>query len=268
MSARILVIEDNPANMELMTYLLRAFGHTTHTARDGREGLEVAARERPDLIICDAQLPVLNGVEVAQRLKADPALRAIPLIAVTAFARPEDRNQMLAAGFNGYFSKPISPETFVQQVQAFLHAGQRSASTSAQSMAVDAAMPRQQGRTVLAVDDRQVNLQLASSILGGSGYTVITARTMTEALRLAVETVPDLILSDVCMEAGTGYDFIRSVKAHPRLRAIPFVFLTSTMTTESARREGLALGAAKYLFRPMEPQALLRELEACLAGGG
>jgi two-component system cell cycle response regulator len=264
MSARILVIEDNPANMELMTYLLRAFGHTALTAGDGREGIEVAVRERPDLIICDAQLPVLSGVEVARFLKSDPALRAIPLIAVTAFARGDDRERMLAAGFDGYFSKPIAPETFVQQVQAFLHADQRTASASGESADLAAAVPRSQGRTVLVVDDRPVNIQLAQSILGGSGYNVVAAQTMAEALRLALERRPDLILSDVCMAMGTGYDFIRAVKADAGLRVIPFIFLTSTMTTESARREGLALGAAKYLFRPLDPQTLLWEIEDCL----
>jgi two-component system cell cycle response regulator len=72
----------------------------------------------------------------------------------------------------------------------------------------------------------------------------------------------------VCMADGSGYDFIAAVKADPRLRSIPFVFITATMTVESERRKGLALGATKYLFRPIEPQELLREIEACLAGAG
>lgn len=120
MSARILVIEDNAANMELMTYLLQAFGCVTLTARDGIEGIEAAARERPDLIVCDLQLPLVSGYDVARQLKADPALRGIPLVAVTALAMVDDRGKALAAGFDGYISKPIAPETFAQQVRAFL----------------------------------------------------------------------------------------------------------------------------------------------------
>ena len=91
---------------------------------------------------------------------------------------------------------------------------------------------------------------------------------MAAALALARDHPCDLILSDVCMSEGTGYDFIRAVKADPRLRDIPFVFITSTMTDEKDRATGLALGAARFLFRPVEPDALLVEIEACLRKAG
>src|SRR5207245_11803106 len=86
MPARILIIEDNQANLDLMSYLLEAFGHTLLTVADGEAGLESAHRERPDLIICDVQLPGTDGYEVARRLESDAASRAIPLVAVTALA--------------------------------------------------------------------------------------------------------------------------------------------------------------------------------------
>jgi two-component system, cell cycle response regulator len=264
-AARILVIEDNPANLELMTYLLKAFGYATLVARDGREGLEVAQRERPDLIVCDIQLPSMNGYEVARQLKADAALSGIPLVAVTAFAMVDDRNKTLAAGFDGYLSKPIAPETFVSQVQEYLRPELRAKGHHAVSDTAAALPKPARRRTVLVTDDRVVNLELASSILGASGYEVLLALTLREALRLARESRPDLILSDVCMSDGSGYDFIQAVKADARLRAIPFVFITATMTTEAERQKGLGLGADKYLFRPIEPQDLLREIEACFA---
>jgi nitrogen fixation/metabolism regulation signal transduction histidine kinase len=84
MGSRILVIEDNPTNLELMTYLLNAFGHTTMVAFDGEEGVLAALRTVPDLILCDLALPKLDGYGVVKRLKADPRLQAVPLIAVTA----------------------------------------------------------------------------------------------------------------------------------------------------------------------------------------
>src|SRR5437660_1050475 len=100
MAARILVIEDNKANLDLMTYLLQAFGHTPLTAQDGEEGLEAVRREVPDLIICDVQLPKMDGYEVARWLKSHPTLRTIPLVAVTALAMVGDRDKMLTAGFD------------------------------------------------------------------------------------------------------------------------------------------------------------------------
>jgi len=120
MSARILIIEDNPTNLDLMTYLLNAFGYTTLTAQDGEEGLETVGREVPDLIICDIQLPTMDGREVARRLKSHPQFHRIPLVAVTALAMVGDRARLLAAGFDGYIAKPLSPETFVQEVEKFL----------------------------------------------------------------------------------------------------------------------------------------------------
>jgi CheY-like chemotaxis protein len=122
MSAHILVIEDNAANLELMTYLLKAFGYTTLTAWDGEAGLQAATQEVFDLIICDIELPGLSGYEVAQRLKQRTETSKIPLVAVTAYAMVDDHEKALAAGFDGYISKPIEPELFVSQIESFLNA--------------------------------------------------------------------------------------------------------------------------------------------------
>jgi len=120
MKGRFLVIEDNPQNLELMTYLLRAFGHTVITAKNGAEGIDMARREMIDLIICDIHLPGVDGYEVAQHLKKHPVLRQIPLVAVTALAMVGDRDKVLAAGFDGYIDKPINPEVFVSQIEGFM----------------------------------------------------------------------------------------------------------------------------------------------------
>ena len=126
MSARILVIEDNQANMDLMIYLLQAFRYHPMVACDGEAGLAKARRNRPDLIVCDIQIPKLDGYGVARELKGDVQLRAIPLVAVTAYAMVGDRERMLAAGFDGYIAKPIDPETFVRQIVSFLAVPLRS----------------------------------------------------------------------------------------------------------------------------------------------
>jgi len=267
-AARILIIEDNPANLELMTYLLSTFGHTVLSAADGLRGLEAARRELPDLVISDVQLPDIDGYEVARWLKSNPDLRATPLVAVTALAMVGDRDRVLAAGFDGYLAKPIDPETFVRQMEVYLRPGHHTL----RPVRADVATPlpwRPAGRhTILVVDNLPINLDLARSILEPSGYKVITAEGMTEGLALARDVACDLILSDVCMPEGSGYDFIRMVKADPQLRAIPFVLITSTMVEEKDRTKGLALGAARFLFRPIDPEVLLAEIKACLAAKG
>jgi two-component system cell cycle response regulator len=117
---RILVIEDNPANLELLTLLLEAFHYVVLTAGGGAEGIETVRREKLDLIICDVQMPGVDGYEVARQLKRDPMLHRIPLVAVTALAMVGDREKVLAAGFDGYIDKPIIPEKFVKQVESFM----------------------------------------------------------------------------------------------------------------------------------------------------
>jgi two-component system cell cycle response regulator len=177
-----------------------------------------------------------------------------------------DRDRVLAAGFNGYLAKPIDPATFVQQLEAFLPADLRSAmKTASTETTLSPERSRPIGRMILVVDDLQVHLDLASGLLEYAGYTVVTTRDPERALTLAQQAPPDLIMSDVCMPNGSGFDFIAAVKVDPRLRDIPFVFVTSTAMTEQERTKGLALGAAKYLFRPLEPQQLLNEIETCLS---
>lgn len=125
--SRILIIEDNPASLELMRYLLKMSGHEVHAADDGAAGLEAARQLLPDLIICDVRLPKIDGYEVVRCLKADPGFRDVPVIAVTAQAMLGDRERGLAAGFDGYLYKPIEPETFVVEVERFLLAAGRAA---------------------------------------------------------------------------------------------------------------------------------------------
>jgi CheY-like chemotaxis protein len=119
-STRILVIEDNGTNRALMVYLLKAAGYTTLEAVDGETGVELARRERPELIVCDVHLPTLDGYGVVQQLKKDEATRAIPIVAVTVLAMTGDRGRILSAGFDGHVAKPIAPATFVPEVAQFL----------------------------------------------------------------------------------------------------------------------------------------------------
>jgi CheY-like chemotaxis protein len=117
---RILLIEDNEQNRYLVTYLLQSRGWQVAHAVDGPTGLKLADAMHPDLILLDIQLPGMDGYAVARELSANPELRAIPIVAVTSYAMPGDRERCLAAGCTGYLEKPIDPQTFAAQVGTFL----------------------------------------------------------------------------------------------------------------------------------------------------
>jgi CheY-like chemotaxis protein len=120
MKARILYIEDNESNMYLVTYILQSRGHEVLQAWDGAEGVDLARSALPDLILLDIQLPGMDGYETARRIRAEAELAGIPVVALTSYAMAGDKEKALGAGCNGYIEKPINPDTFVAQIEAFL----------------------------------------------------------------------------------------------------------------------------------------------------
>lgn len=278
MSTRILVIEDNPANMELMVYLLEAYGHTALVSSDGEDGVAVAISELPDLIICDINLPKLDGYGVVARIRKHSTLRWTPVIAVTALAMVGDREKLLDAGFDAYIGKPIEPETFVRQVEELIAEEKRSRGTDASAAAArDAALDEviafdshsslaSRHARILVVDDSAVNSELIHSTLTPFGYVLTLADSVQRGLALARTSKFDLIVSDLHMPHEDGFAFLRAVKADPALAKIPFMFLSASFNNPEERRLGLELGATLFVARPIEPQTLLAQIDLCLAG--
>jgi len=117
---RVLIVEDNDLNMKLFRDLLEAHGYGTLHTRDGMEVLELARKEKPDLILMDIQLPEVSGLEVTKWLKNDAELKHIPVIAVTAFAMKGDEEKIRSGGCEDYLSKPISVSLFVTTIKKYL----------------------------------------------------------------------------------------------------------------------------------------------------
>jgi two-component system, cell cycle response regulator DivK len=120
MTKRILVVEDTEDNRQIMRDLLSSAGYDLVEAQDGAEGVAMAKSSRPDLILMDIQLPVLDGYEATRRIKADPAISHIPVIAVTSYALSGDEAKTRAAGCDGYVAKPFSPRQLLQKVREYL----------------------------------------------------------------------------------------------------------------------------------------------------
>jgi CheY-like chemotaxis protein len=116
----ILIVEDNPKNLKLMRDTLQVKGYQTIETETGEEGVRMAREQHPALILMDIQLPGISGIEALQRLRADPATRGIPVIAVTASVMAQERQKVMAAGFDGFQGKPISVRELLETIRLIL----------------------------------------------------------------------------------------------------------------------------------------------------
>ena len=120
MTKRILVVEDQEDNRQILRDLLSNAGYEMIEAEDGQQALTQAAKHKPDLILMDIQLPLLDGYEATRRIKADPALNAIPIIVVTSYALSGDEEKAHAAGCDAYVAKPFSPRALLAKIREYL----------------------------------------------------------------------------------------------------------------------------------------------------
>ncbi|MDR3672412.1 MAG: response regulator [Holophaga sp.] len=120
MKGNVLYIEDNEHNLYLVSFILETAGYRVVQATSGEEGIARASSLTPDLILLDIQLPGMDGYEIARRLRSNPGLQRVPIVALTSYAMVGDREKALEAGCAGYLEKPINPDTFLTQVEAHL----------------------------------------------------------------------------------------------------------------------------------------------------
>ncbi|MES2150171.1 MAG: EAL domain-containing protein [Pseudomonadota bacterium] len=251
MSARILIIEDNPTNLELMVYLLKAFGYAPTSACDGVSGIECARSELPDLILCDVHLPKLDGYGVVSTLKQDPALAHIPVLAVTALAMVGDRERLLAAGFDGYIGKPIEPDSFVTEVEGYLPQAEPPV-----------AKPNQ--ATILIVDDHVLNREFLMTLLGYGGHRLLEAADGVEGLKVVRAERPDLVISDILMPNMDGYEFVTRLHSDPLTAKVPVIFYTATYREREATQMAQTCGVRWVLPKPSDPDVILRTVHEAL----
>jgi len=267
MAARILIVEDNQANMDLMCYLLAAFGHTPLSAYDGLQGV-VAARElQPDLIICDIHLPRLDGYGVVALLKGDPATAAIPVLAASALPVSDGGAALRAAGFDGHLPKSLEPDTLIPSIEGFLPLLLRGQAPAAAGDVEDGAQPAADTprARVLLLDAAPDGGGLVASILAHYGYRLTVAADAEQAAHCARQQF-DLLLCDADTAQNRHTAFLQTVLERHRAEwaGLPLVLITSA---EGDALDGLlppGLAPVRVLAHPLEPQRLAGALEECM----
>lgn len=121
----ILIVEDNEKNMKLVRDILQHKGYATLEAATGGEGVRLAIERRPDLVLMDIQLPDIDGIEALRRIRAEPALDAVPVLAVSASVMPDEQHKIVTSGFDAFITKPIALKPFVDTVQRFVAEGRK-----------------------------------------------------------------------------------------------------------------------------------------------
>jgi CheY-like chemotaxis protein len=278
MPARILIIEDNQANIDLVTFLLQAFGHRPFCATDGEMGVALALREQPDLVICDLHLPKLDGLGVVARLRADPATRGIPVLAASALPVTDGCADLRRAGFSGCLPKSLEPELLIRTLESFLPAHLRSGATpgfapaaaessasalsapaSASTTAPASATAQARGR-VLLLDAAPENAGLVAAILAQSGYAVGAASSHAQAAALLDGQAFDLVLCDLGLLEPSRLSFL--AEALDLVPGLPVLLLRPDDDDDLG-----SLGAGRprrVLSHPLEPQQLMAELASLL----
>jgi CheY-like chemotaxis protein len=126
---KVLIAEDNAVNRELLRELLELRGYTVLEACDGQEALQMIEQAQPELLLLDIGMPVMDGFAVIQRIRENPRLAKLPVVAVTAYAMRGDQERILSAGFDGYLSKPVNPSSLAQELERVLGRGSQAANS-------------------------------------------------------------------------------------------------------------------------------------------
>jgi two-component system cell cycle response regulator len=252
MSAKILVVDDNPTNLKLVSDVLEFEGYDMLKAVDAEEAQIVLAATLPDLILMDIALPGMDGLTLTRKLKAEKRTRGIRIVALTAFAMRGDDQKALDAGCDGYITKPIDTRKLPEQVALFL------ARASGQS---------QRSRIkILIIEDHAVDLKLADLVLSTAGHDVSTAEAAEQAFAAIREARPQLILLDLDLPGMDGLAIARKLKGDPDTRAIHIVAVTCCYPEEYPKAAALAAGCDAYLLKPINTRKLSDQLNAVAEG--
>ncbi|MBI4511312.1 MAG: response regulator [Deltaproteobacteria bacterium] len=249
---RILLVEDMELNRDLVVQLLED-EYDIVQAEDGLEGVRLAKESKPDLILMDLSLPGIDGWQATFRIKQDPELASIPIVALTAHAMTGDEEHALQAGCDGFLTKPIDENALFAVLRERLAKRKDAAGAG----------PSCPGKpTVLVVDDNEDNLAQLSEELS-EHFAVSLARSGKEALDLCARTLPDVVILDVAMPGMDGLETCQRISA-ARATADVMVLFCSARADSASVVAALEVGGSDYITRPYSSVELVARVRAAI----
>lgn len=268
--ARILVVDDEPQNLELMEAMLTSSGYEVLLAGEGEEALRLARQRKPDLILLDLMMPGLSGFEVCARVKTDPQTGGIPVLFVTALNQISDKERALAAGGDDFLTKPFQRAELLTRVEALLkvrHLNRDLDRALAYLHELEVARHAQQPRrvaaptppapgagTILVVDDELLARQLFADVLQEAGYVTHEAENGQRALEIAREEPIDIVLLDIMMPGMSGLEVL--AKLGELTPDSPVIIVTANPTSDNAIA-ALRLGAFDFIVKGFKNEVML-----------
>ncbi len=274
--ASILVVDDEPENLELMEGILAPSGYTVRTAGGGREALQAVEEELPDLILLDLMMPTVSGFEVCERLRADPRAAHLPIIIVSALAQLGAKERALALGADDYLTKPIQRAEVLARVEEMLRVRQLRQDldrTLASLHALEMARHRHRRQglremgvavaggtreaeeasapAILLVEDEELTRQFYGDLLGERGFRVVAAASGAEAIQAVPRHSFQAVLLDIRLPELSGLEALEQIRQiAPDL---PVIILTSHPSSQNAIA-ALKLGAFDVIVKGLPPE--------------
>lgn len=262
MTARILIVDDNPTNMKLAADVLESAGCEVVRAVDAEQAQATLASVTPHLILMDIALPGMDGLTLTRKLKADERYRPIPIVALTASAMKGDDIKALQAGCQGYITKPIDTRRFARQVLAFLPNHLAMDTTITVPVPVPVPVHTSEApMSILVVDDSASNRKVLRAGLEPEGHTVFEAANGREALRVLDRERVDAIVSDILMPTMDGFRLCHEIrKSNKSFATMPFILYTSTYDSPGDRALAQTVGSDGYVLKPAPLPTLMQAL--------
>jgi two-component system cell cycle response regulator len=248
----ILVVDDNPTNLKLVTDVLEFEGYHILKANDAEDAQAILAGTLPELILMDIALPGMDGLTLTRKIKREITDKNIIIVALTAFAMKGDEEKALAAGCDGYITKPIDTRKLPLMVADFLKVG------SPGKIRVESKL------NILVVEDDSSHRKLASLVISEAGHNVFEVTLAAEAL-LAIKTnKPDVVLLDLELPGMDGLKLTRELKSDPMTRTVCVVAVTS-YPDRYTKTDAVGAGCNAYLVKPINTRTLSQFLERVAA---
>ncbi len=273
----VLIVDDNPNNLKLLTKILKESGYKVKASTSGKFALQAVHVSPPDLILLDVMMPEMDGYEVCRELKLNPDTADIPVIFISALSYIKAKLKAFEAGGVDYVNKPFNEAEVLARVNAHVSLrktiqqlkskkGKRTGDLLKEETDKQKQEPRhisKRDKLLLLVDDNPINLKLLTKMLQENGYKIKACTSGKFALQAVQATPPDLILLDIMMPEMDGYEVCRQLKLEADTADIPVIFISALSETDD-KLKAFAAGSVDYVSKPFQEAEVLARVKTHL----